>query len=99
MDFDVSHYGFSLKGEQGNNYATELTRDYVRGKLFPGDSVRGGVAFAVEQGDTPMRMLYEPKIVTFGPGFRGTEQEVIAYTFQLGSLQIFERPIEKRSAD
>ena len=96
-DFDLSHFGFTLRDDKGNSYSVEQTRDYLRGKAFPGDSVRGGIAFAVQQGCTPIQLIYDPGLVSYVPGFRDiTQQRVLAHTADLIGLEIFKRPLEKR---
>jgi hypothetical protein len=96
-DFDVSHFGFTLRDDKGNNYSVEQTRDYLRGKALPGDTVRGGIAFAVQQGGTPIELLYDPGLVSYVPAFRDlTQQRVLAHTADLIRLEIFKRPLERR---
>ena len=96
-DFDLSHCGFTLRDDKGNSYSIEQTRDYLRGKAFPGDTVRGGIAFAVQQGCTPIQLIYDPSLVSYVPGFRDiTQQRVLAHTAELIGLEIFKRPLERR---
>lgn len=96
-DFDLSHFGFTLRDDKGNSYSIEQTRDYLRGKAFPGDTVRGGIAFAVQQGCTPLQLIYDPGLVSYVPGFRDiTQQRVLAHTADLIGLEIFKCPVESR---
>ncbi len=94
---DVSPFGFNLRDDKGNSYPAEQSRDYLHGKILPGDTLRGGLVFAVEQGNTPSRLVYDPGLITYVPGFPEIPAErVVARTFELDGLSIFKRPIAKR---
>ncbi|MGD0252804.1 MAG: DUF4352 domain-containing protein [Verrucomicrobiota bacterium] len=96
-DIDLSHFGFTLRDDKGNSYSVEQTRDYLHGKAFPGDSVRGGIAFAVQQGCMPIQLIYDPGLVSYIPGFSDiTQQRILAHTADLIGLEVFKNPLEKR---
>ena len=94
---DVSPSGFNLRDDKGNSYPAEQSRDYLHGKILPGDTLRGGLVFAVEQGNTPSRLTYDPGLLTYVPGFPEIPAaRVVARTFDLDGLLIFKRPVEHR---
>lgn len=97
QSIDVSYFGFNLRDDKGDSYPAEQSRDYLHGKIFPGDTLRGGLIFAVEQGNTPSRLVYDPGLITYVPGIPEIPaKKIVASTFELDGLRIFKRPVEKR---
>ncbi|MEI7939620.1 MAG: DUF4352 domain-containing protein [Verrucomicrobiota bacterium] len=84
----VGSYAFTLEDSAGNSYACEQTTDYLRGEIRWGKTARGGIAFAVDKGCTPQKLIYNTGLVN-----SDTREKLFASVNSLNTLNVFRRPV------
>jgi hypothetical protein len=61
-ELSLNQYYFKLESEQGDTFSTEMTRDYIRGKIHQGRSAIGGIAFAIYPNSKPKWLRYDTSL-------------------------------------
>ena len=91
-DHNLSMSAFTLEDSDRNSYSCEQTKDYITGKVQLGRKATGGIAFAVNNGSIPKRLIFDTGYIAFL-----THEKCFAVMDTLDKLAIFKEPVGQDS--
>jgi len=59
----LSDFDFTLEDTKGNSYSSYATKDHVYGRINLEQTIIGGIAFAVSDGSTPRKLVFDTGLV------------------------------------
>lgn len=58
-ELSLSQFSFKLESDKAETFSTEMTRDYINGRIHQGRSATGGVAYAIYTNSKPKWLRYK----------------------------------------